>query len=72
MMKRIDPEIGINKLIEEYPQLVEILNDEYGFHCVNCIFSEFDTLKEGAAIHGIEGNDFEEMIVKLEEIINNN
>ena len=71
-MKRIDPNIGINDLIETYPQLVEILNDEYGFHCVNCIFSEFDTLKEGAAIHGIEGNDFEEMVFRLEEIINNN
>lgn len=68
----INPNINIQEFILEYPQLVEVLANDYGFHCVNCLFSDFDTLIEGAAIHGIEGEDFKEMVHDLEEIINNN
>lgn len=66
----IDPEIGVAELIQKYPQISDTLQSEYGFHCVNCMFSEFDTLEEGAALHGIEGNDLIDMIEHLEKIIN--
>jgi len=66
----IDPDMNLQDFIFEYPHLVEVLAEDYGFHCVNCMFSGFDTLKEGAAIHGIEGQDFEEMINRLEGILN--
>lgn len=70
--RTIDVKKNINVLVEEYPEIVDVLQEEYGFHCVNCMFSEFDTLEEGAAIHSIQGEDFEEMVKHLEEIINNN
>lgn len=66
----IDPSIGINDLVEQYPTLVDVLQEDYGFHCVNCVFSEFDTLKEGASLHGIEGADLDEMINHLESVLN--
>jgi hybrid cluster-associated redox disulfide protein len=66
----IDPQMNIQDFIMEYPQLVDVLSEEYGFHCVNCLFSSFDTLIEGAAIHQIEGDDFVEMINHLESLIN--
>lgn len=66
---KIDPTIGINDLVDKYPTLVDTLQEEYGFHCVNCIFSEFDTLEEGASLHGIVGEDFEDMLLHLEEIL---
>ena len=67
---KIDPEININDLITDFPELAEVLTWEYGLHCVNCIISEYDTLKQGAAIHGIEGKDFEDMLAHLEEVVN--
>ena len=67
---KIDPQININDLITEFPELAEVLTWEYGLHCVNCIISEYDTLKQGAAIHGIEGKDFDDMLAHLEEVIN--
>jgi hybrid cluster-associated redox disulfide protein len=67
---KIDPTINISEFVETYPQLVDVLAEFYGFHCVNCMFSDFDTLIEGAAIHSIEGKDFEEMVEHLEKIIN--
>lgn len=72
MKKRIklNPEISIVDLVAQYPDLVEILQNDYEFHCVNCMFSEFDTLEAGAGLHGIEGDEFKEMLARLEEIIN--
>ncbi|MFS8130640.1 MAG: DUF1858 domain-containing protein [Candidatus Dojkabacteria bacterium] len=67
---KIDPNIGITTLVERYPIVVDILQNDYEFHCVNCMFSEFDTLENGALLHGIEGEDFTELIDHLEEIIN--
>lgn len=68
---KIDPAMGINEIIDKHPILIDVLQSEFGFHCVNCVFSEFDTLEEGAAIHGIEGNIFEEMMEYLEKVLNN-
>lgn len=67
----IDPSIKMSVLTDTYPELIEPLTYDYGLHCVNCMIAEFDTLKEGAVIHGIEGEDFIDMISDLEEIINN-
>jgi len=67
----IDPDMNLQDFIIEYPQLVDVLAEEYGFHCVNCMFSGWDTLREGASIHQITGKDFEEMISHLEAILNN-
>lgn len=67
---KLDPNININDLITDYPELAEVLTWEYGLHCVNCIISEYDNLKQGAAIHGIEGQDFEDMLAHLESVIN--
>jgi hybrid cluster-associated redox disulfide protein len=68
---KIKPETKIIDLIEEYPELAEILMLDYGLHCVNCIFSGFDTIEAGARIHGIEGKDLDDMIKDLEKAINN-
>lgn len=69
-LKKINREIGITQLIETYPEVVNVLQDEYEFHCVNCMFSEFDTLENGALLHGIEGEDLDDMIEHLEKVIN--
>jgi len=43
---------------------------EFGFHCVNCIFSGMDTIRQGAELHQIVDADFDEMIEYLEEYLN--
>jgi hybrid cluster-associated redox disulfide protein len=69
-MITIDPNILISDLGEAYPEVALFLTTEYGFHCVGCFASQFDTLIEGARIHGIEGDDFDEMLTKINNIIN--
>ncbi len=67
----IDPKMNMAELIEKYPELIEPLTYDYGLHCVNCMISEFDTLEQGALIHGIDDKDLEEMVKDLENIVNN-
>ena len=68
---KLNPNTPINEIIDKYPLLVDIMQSEFEFHCVNCIFSEFDTLEQGAEIHGIVGEDFKEMVEYLEKYLNN-
>lgn len=63
---KIDRQISITKLLEDYPFLEEVLTLEYGFHCASCMFAEFDTLEDGASLHGIEGEYFEELLSDIE------
>lgn len=67
---KLDPKIQMSDLVVQYPELVQTLTEDYGLHCVNCMLNDFDTLEEGALLHGIEGEDFEEMVENLEDIIN--
>ncbi|MDP3991903.1 MAG: DUF1858 domain-containing protein [Nanoarchaeota archaeon] len=57
----ITKETLINELLEKHPEIAEILM-AYGLHCVGCHFSEFDTLEDGAMVHGMSDEDIEFMI----------
>lgn len=67
---KIPKDIGITTLVQTYPIVVDVLQNDYEFHCVNCMFSEFDTLENGAMLHGIEDEDLDDLIIHLEEVIN--
>ena len=69
-IKKIDPNTPIADLAEMYPEIVDVLVYDYGFHCVGCFVSEFETLIEGAEVHGIIGEDFEKLIKEINEKIN--
>ena len=58
------------ELIETYPQLAEVLIDEYELHCVNCVLAGFETIKEGSEAHNITGKDFKGMLKRLNSLIN--
>ncbi len=69
-IKKIDIHKNINDLLMEFPEIAPVLTYEYGLYCVNCVIAEFDTLADGAEIHGIKGEFFTEMISHLESVIN--
>lgn len=69
--KKISKDMKISDIINTYPEVVELLATEWGFHCVSCFFSSFDTLEQGAKIHGITGKDLNLMVKMCNEIIQN-
>lgn len=49
---------------QESPRAAELLA-EYGLHCLNCFFNEFDTLEMGAAVHGMTQEEVSDMITDI-------
>lgn len=64
---KINPDVIISDLIEQYPESAMFLITEYGINCVNCFAAGFDTLRQGARIHGIIDDDFDQLMKDLEE-----
>ncbi len=65
---KITPDMQISELALEYPDIAEYLTTEYGFHCVNCFLAEWESIEEGAAVHGIWDDEFEELMKELNEM----
>ena len=56
--KKLTPvtkDILMGELVDKYPQATEILM-KYGFHCIGCMISPYESLEAGAAVHGIPLN----------------
>lgn len=60
----IGKETGIEEIVELDPEMNEVLF-EYGLHCGNCFAAGWDTLEEGAKMHGLEDDEIEELIQEL-------
>ena len=66
---KIKKEDNLAKVVFKYPKAGEVLVD-YGLHCIGCIASEYDTIEEGAKIHGLSAKDINEMIARINEVVN--
>ncbi len=60
----------ILEITELYPEVIDFLINEYEIHCAGCIMAGFETLRMGAAAHGIVEKDFEELIERVNKLIN--
>jgi len=58
----------IGDIVENYPEVVETLLN-YGVHCVGCHVSPFEPLGDGLRSHGMEEEEVEEAITKLNSIL---
>ena len=66
---KIDRKMNLAELVMDHPELAQVLNEDYGLHCVNCFAAGFDTLEEGAKIHGYDDKDIEKMVERLNKIV---
>ena len=68
----MQPEIGRNSLINElvlhYPEAVGVLMS-YGFHCIGCGLSGYETLAEGASAHGFSDEEIDEMVREIKKAV---
>jgi len=58
----------ISEVIKKYPTTIEIMVN-YGLHCVGCGMSAYESIEEGAEVHGLTKNDINEMVGKMNEIV---
>lgn len=66
----ITKETNIAELVNNHPKAVEVLT-AFGLHCVGCFASAFDTIGEGAQIHGMIDEEIKEMLKEVNLVLNN-
>jgi hybrid cluster-associated redox disulfide protein len=68
-VKKIIKTDNLADAVFKYPQIAEILND-YGLHCVGCFAAAYDSIEEGAKVHGMEDGVITEMLERINEVVN--
>ncbi len=69
MPKKINKEMLIGEIIEKHPELIEVLMDDYGFHCVGCFAAGMETLEQGAEVHDMTSEEIDKMVMALNGIL---
>lgn len=49
----ITKEMSIGEIVQEYPETVPVLMS-HGLGCIGCAIAQFESLEEGAMVHGID------------------
>lgn len=65
----ITADTPIGEIVTKYPDLAEVLTEDYGFHCVGCFASTMETLEQGAEVHGMSDKEVKEMVGKLNKLV---
>ncbi len=66
---KITGKMPIAEIVENYPELAEVLTEDYGFHCIGCFASGMETLEEGAMVHGMSKKEITELIKTLNGLV---
>jgi len=61
----ITKQTRIAEIVEKYPDLVEVMVEDYHFHCIGCFASHFENIEQGAMVHGMTPEEIEKMIKQL-------
>ena len=62
----ITRQTNILDLVHEYPEAVPVLI-EAGLHCIGCQLSMFDTVEQGCALHGMDGETVDRLVKEMNE-----
>jgi hybrid cluster-associated redox disulfide protein len=67
--EKVYKEMLILDLVESYPDLTDVLMEDYGLHCFSCFAAAMETLEQGAMAHGMDENDIKIMVENLNELV---
>jgi hybrid cluster-associated redox disulfide protein len=68
-LQKITKNTLMAEIVEVYPELGEVLEGDYGFHCIGCFASEMETLEQGALVHGLTKKELDDLVVTLNGLI---
>ena len=69
MLLKITKTTNLGAIAQYYPKLAEVLQQDYGLHCVGCFAAGFDTLEIGAKVHGYDDSDVAKMVKRLNQLL---
>ncbi len=65
----ITKQTKISEIVERYPDLVEVMVEDYHFHCIGCFASQFENIEQGAMVHGMTPKEISAMLKQLNKLI---
>lgn len=69
MKPKITKDTLISEIVNKYPELGDVLVEDYGFHCIGCFASEMETIEQGAEVHGYGKEDIKKILQTLNGIL---
>jgi len=66
---KIAKDFNMGELVYKYPDAEEVLLD-YGLHCAGCFANAFDSVEAGAKAHGMTDAEIDEMLERVNEVLN--
>ncbi|MFH0949410.1 MAG: DUF1858 domain-containing protein [Candidatus Aenigmatarchaeota archaeon] len=67
-MKKITKSTAISTAIEMNPKAADIMFSR-GLHCIGCHASGFETIEQGAKVHGMGDKEIENMLKEINSTI---
>lgn len=67
---KVDRQTNLGAIVRQWPATAKVMLD-YGLHCAGCLANQFDTVEQGAAIHGMSEEELNEMLGRINETIKN-
>ncbi len=68
---KVSKETNIAELTSVYPRTAEVFA-EYGLHCVGCMAAAFDTIAQGAILHGLSEGSIKNLVEDLNLVVSEN
>jgi hybrid cluster-associated redox disulfide protein len=65
-MGKITRETKISELVLEYPSSAGVLLN-HGFHCIGCGLSAYESVEEGARVHGYDDAEIDLIVKELND-----
>ena len=53
MPETITKEMPIGDVVRAHPETIEVFS-KHGLHCIGCAVAAFESIAEGASVHGID------------------
>lgn len=60
-MDRVTGGMVIGEVVKRHPKVAFVMQ-QYGFHCVGCHVSQYETIEQGARTHGMSDEELLEML----------
>ena len=58
----------ISEVVTKWPKTMEVML-KYGLHCVGCHLSPFETIEQGALVHGLTQEELDNMLKEMNELV---
>ena len=65
-IKKITQDMSLVDVIKTFPQTIAVFQ-EFGLGCLGCAAAQFETLQEGAMVHGMDADKLLEALNKAIE-----